>query len=229
MENAPPLRAVLGGAHPGRGDGGHGTSPYSKSARCLPMRGGFGVPPDGTSPHSNSSGCGRREEGLVRRPDGTSPHSNRSRVAFPTLRPPRLEFSWGPAPWTKRGKRTTAGALVLGGIRVAATGGRNIAPFKLLWLWPIMRRIQRAVRSEHRPNQSGAELRFPPFDHRASVFLGNRRRGRSVENARPPVPWFGAGGVRIAARSCGRNIALFICCGMFAEVHNTVDMYSIPA
>ena len=30
------------------------------------------------------------------------------RVAFPTLRPPRLWFCRGPAPWTKRGKRTTA-------------------------------------------------------------------------------------------------------------------------
>ena len=44
--------------------------------------------------------------------DGTWPHSNRGRVAFPTLRPPRLWLFGGPAPWTKRGKRTTAVALV---------------------------------------------------------------------------------------------------------------------
>ena len=35
---------------------------------------------------------------------------------------------------------------------------------------------------EHRPIQSGAGLRFPPFDHRASGLSGDRRRGRSVEN-----------------------------------------------
>ena len=71
--------------------------------------------------------------------------------------------------------------------RVMAQSGRNIAPF----------------------NSRELELRFPPLDHRASVFLGDRRRGRSVENARPPVPLSEAGGVRIAARSFGRNIALF--------------------
>ena len=37
----------------------------------------------------------------------TSPISIRGRVAFPTLRPPRLSAGWGPAPWTKRGKRAT--------------------------------------------------------------------------------------------------------------------------
>jgi len=36
------------------------------------------------------------------------------RVAFPTLRPPRVRLLWGPAPWTKRGKRTTCDALVEG-------------------------------------------------------------------------------------------------------------------
>ena len=41
--------------------------------------------------------------------------------------------------------------------------------------------------TEHRPNQSGAELRFPPFAHRASGLIGERRRGRSVENPQPPV------------------------------------------
>jgi len=40
------------------------------------------------------------------------------------------------------------------------------------------------------PYSIGSELRFPPFDHRASWFLGDRRRGRSVENAPPPVLWF---------------------------------------
>ena len=49
-----------------------------------------------------------------------------------------------------------------------------------------------AIPTEHRPFQvaalEGLELRFPPFDHRASVLSGDRRRGRSVENARAPVP-----------------------------------------
>ena len=61
----------------------------------------------GTSPLSNSCRgariCGRRQGPS----DGTSPHSIGGRVAFPTLRPPRLRLSRGPAPWTKRGKRTT--------------------------------------------------------------------------------------------------------------------------
>ena len=38
--------------------------------------------------------------------------------------------------------------------------------------------------TEHRPT-IGAELRFPPFAHRAFRLIGDRRRGRSVENARP--------------------------------------------
>ena len=64
------------------------TSPQSSSGRALPRCGVPAVPLDGTSPHSNGGG-----------------------VAFPTLRPPRLRLSGGPAPWTKRGKRTTAVAL----------------------------------------------------------------------------------------------------------------------
>ena len=42
-------------------------------------------------------------------------------------------------------------------------------------------------RKEHRPIRLEAELRFPPFAHRASGLSGDRRHGRSVENARPPV------------------------------------------
>ena len=57
-------------------------------------------------------------------------------------------------------------------------------------------------RKEHRANQSGAELRFPPFAHRASVDLGDRRRGRSVENAPGPVR-FRRGGTRIATAPPG--------------------------
>ena len=38
--------------------------------------------------------------------------------------------------------------------------------------------------TRHRPVQTRAELRFPPFAHRAFDFSEDRRRGRSVENAR---------------------------------------------
>ena len=73
--------------------------------------------------------CGRPAARL----DGTSPHSIRCRVAFPTLRPPRLRLSGGPAPWTKRGKRASWGALFE--VWHAGTGGSrrdpNIAPFSL--------------------------------------------------------------------------------------------------
>ena len=34
-----------------------------------------------------------------------------------------------------------------------------------------------------------SEMRFPPFDHRASGCFGDRRRGRSVEDAQPVMPW----------------------------------------
>ena len=54
----------------------------------------------------SNCGCGGN------RRDRTSPHSNQGGVAFPTLRPPRLWFCRGPAPWTKRGKRAAAVALV---------------------------------------------------------------------------------------------------------------------
>ena len=56
----------------------------------------------------------------------TSPVSIRGRVAFPTLRPPRLWLLEGPAPWTKRGKRTTAGRLVEVG-RDRDRGGAGVA------------------------------------------------------------------------------------------------------
>ena len=61
--------------------------------------------------------------GPVARSGGTSPHSNRGRVAFPTLRPLRLRLFGGPAPWTKRGKRTTDVALVGAG---SAAGPRQV-------------------------------------------------------------------------------------------------------
>ena len=91
--------------------------------------------------------------------EGTSPYSIRCRVAFPTLRPPRFGCSRGPAPWTKRGKRTTAVPCSGGrhpdggdcGVEhrpnqtrpVAATCGGsgapcggNIARIRLAWSWP---------------------------------------------------------------------------------------------
>ena len=99
-----------------------------------------------------------------------------------------------------------------------------------------------AIPTEHRPFQvaalEGLELRFPPFDHRASVFPGDRRRGRSVENARPlahcsrramgrpeegtsPLSSSPGDGQPPAegGRAAGRNIALFIRRGKFALAH----------
>ena len=203
------------------------------------------------------------------------PIQNRGRVAFPTLRPPRLRLFGGPAPWTKRGKRTTAVTLVEVGstpdrergetVRCQATSktdpGRHenrppsingtaltglstlcprrrspvnrvavvkgwITPsttsadrrFRLFATPPVPRHrpiqlarglehrpIQSSGRAlskcevpaarlgEHRPIQTGAGLRFPPFAHRAFGCLGDRRRGRSVENARPLSLWSGWG------------------------------------
>ena len=71
------------------------------------------------------------------------------------------------------------------------TVGSNTAPFKSQP--SVCRRAEtQRVRTEHRPIQSGAELRFPPFAHRAFGCLGDRRRGRSVENARPLSLWSGS-------------------------------------
>ena len=66
--------------------------------------------------------------------------------------------------------------------------------------------------TEHRPIQSGAESRFRPFAHRAFGFMGDRRRGRSVENARPLVLWSRSGVIRIEAVPASQtdNIAPFI-------------------
>ena len=52
---------------------------------------------------------------------------------------------------------------------------------------------RRPVWTEHRPIQIEAELRFPPFAHRALGFVEDRRRGRSVENAPPPSLLAGVG------------------------------------
>ncbi|MDE0660016.1 MAG: hypothetical protein OXI79_10255, partial [Gammaproteobacteria bacterium] len=57
------------------------------------------------------------------------------------------------------------------------------------------------------PESIGDELRFPPLAHRASVDLGDRLRGRSVENAPGPVRFSnGAAGRDGAVRG---NIARF--------------------
>ena len=49
------------------------------------------------------------------------------RVAFPTLRPPRLLAAWGPAPWMKRGKRAAAVTLIRGEVGHADLGGERRA------------------------------------------------------------------------------------------------------
>ena len=65
------------------------------------------------------------------------PIQSGAELRFPPLRPPRLRFFWGSAPWTKRGKTRRLCALfwVGGGIRSRRQRGRNIARFKLVWLW----------------------------------------------------------------------------------------------
>ena len=124
---------------------------------------------------------------VANRREGTSPHSIRGRVAFPTLRPPRLRLFGGPVPWTKRGKRTTCAALF--GVGHADRGGsrrnRTSPHSKFGRVLPRCGGPVARSGTEHRPIQFLAELRFPPFAHRAFGYLGDRRRGRSVENARP--------------------------------------------
>ena len=102
------------------------------------------------------------------------------------------------------------GALFELGLQSSHDGqpvGRNIAPIKLGPEVADVRRTGVAPRIEHRPFQA-AELRFPPFAHRASVSQGDRRRGRSVENARRPVLFSGAGRHSRAAPA-GSNTARF--------------------
>ena len=68
---------------------------------------------DQTSSYSTSGRVlGQCTEDRRRGLDGTSPHSKQGRVAFPTLRLPRLSLIGGPVPWTKRGKRPAAVAWI---------------------------------------------------------------------------------------------------------------------
>ena len=81
--------------------------------------------------------------------------------------------------------------------------GSNISPIKV---GPSVADVESAggtVWTEHRPIQTGAELRFPPFAHRAFWLFGDRRRGRSVENAPPLSLGSGWDGIRIAVATVG--------------------------
>ena len=102
-----------------------GTSPLSIRQARRRLRRLWGRRRKGTSPVSKPA-CVRRGGRREHRP-------NQGGVAFPTLRPPRLRFVWGPAPWTKRGKRAACGVLFEVGRRDGSRGmaarRANIAPF----------------------------------------------------------------------------------------------------
>ena len=84
---------------------------------------------------------------------------------------------------------------------------RNIAPSS--WRGALV--VFPASGKKHRPFQFRPELRFPPFDHRAFWLVGDRRRGRSVENAQPLVLWLRPVGRTLAVpASQTRNITPFM-------------------
>ena len=121
-----------------------------------------------TSPHSSRTERCPRRAGPVARSGGTSPHSIRRRVAFPTLRPPRLRLFGGPVPWTKRGKRASRGALFEVGYADRGGNRRDRTSPHSSW-------VERCRGAEHRcrgpdgtsPHSNWAELRFLLFAHRA--------------------------------------------------------------
>ena len=177
-------------------------------ARCWPMCriiGGRRL--DGTSPHSNS---GQRLAD-VRSPGGHRPNEHRPFQSVPScVSHPSATASLGSGD-RRRGRSVENARLPVlpfegGGVRNGtANVGGNIALFEF-----------------------GAELRFPPFDHRASWFLG-------------PAPWTKRG-KRAAAGACvrdgrhsprGRPLAgtslYSFAGGWFAERADTVDIYSNPA
>ena len=102
-----------------------GTSPLSTRQARRRLRRRRGRRRKGTWPVS--------EPGNVRRDRRRKHRPNQGGVAFSTLRPPRLRFVWGPAPWTKRGKRAACGVLFEVGRRDGSRGmaarRANIAPF----------------------------------------------------------------------------------------------------
>ena len=105
------------------------------------------------------------------RRDGTSPHSIRSRVAVPCSR---------------FGMRIAVEAVGIGKHRPFQSPKRSLAVADTDGMagWNIA------------PFNRGESLRFPPFARRAFRLYGDRRRGRSVENARPLSFWSGSAGSR---------------------------------
>ena len=89
---------------------------------------------------------------------------NRGRVAFPTLRPPRLRLSWGSAPWTKRGKRTTCDALV-----------------KRLW-WPNS--FRRGAGARRRWSRGAFSTGCPPSRSPGRTSGGGQAVGNAVPDRR---------------------------------------------
>ena len=127
-------------------------------------------------------------------------------------------------------RRDVAVAPVLCRRRAASGGmarGGNIAPFKPTRRWPACGG-GRAVRTEHRPNQSGAELRFPPLrPPRLGCFSGTgavdeawKTHNRRCACSRGRRPYRGGrkgtSPYSLAAESPPKRT-------------NTVDIYSIPA
>ena len=125
-------------------------------------------------------------------PDGTSPQSIWELRSHPSPTAPSAVLG------DRRGGRSVENAPTAEHCSRLGTGPQwqpsasNIAPFK----FPA----ERCRCAEYRPgdldktspHSIGAELRFPPFAHRAFGCLGDRRRGRSVENARPLSLWSGS-------------------------------------
>ena len=210
------------------------------------------------------------------------PIQNRGRVAFPTLRPPRLRLFGGPAPWTKRGKRTTAVTLVEVGstpdrergetVRCQATsktdpgrheirppvdqrhgvdgvihalstatipsqssrGGQGVDnPLDDLGRSPFQT-LRDAARTETSPHSNRGRVAFPTLRPPRLSFVGDRRRGQSVDNPVSAVPLIKRGGqfscrqgVSFRCRLTHPNIAPFIRGGRADENRPILLTYTV--
>ena len=142
--------------------------------------------------------------------DGTSPHSIGGRVAFPTLRPPRLSAVWGPAPWTKRGK--THGRCHFGrGRPVAGPSGKR-----------CRRKLTRRRHENRRPP------RRPLADARSGTSRRRLRVRRRIGNV-APFESASTTGQRRAGSRRPENIARFIRDGSFCGNRRILLTWRAPA